>query len=76
MLWIFFFGHSALLIALFVWLDRRQLQRHNNLEDRQTERYNLFAQWSQVFSKMLGDDVHRIQEQIDGIHESVKELRP
>jgi hypothetical protein len=50
MIW-FFAAHSALLIGLFAWLDHRQ-----------TERYNKFAQWSQIFSKMLGDDIHTIQD--------------
>jgi hypothetical protein len=63
MIW-YFLAHCALLIGLFAWLDRRQM-----------ERYNGFARWSQVFSGMLGDDIHKFQDQIEGIHESVKELK-
>ena len=55
MLW-FFISHAVLLVALFIWLDYRQ-----------TARYNLFAQWSQIFSKMLGDDMQQIRDDVTAI---------
>ena len=64
MIW-YFLAHCALLIGLFAWLDYRQ-----------TERYNYFSRWSTIFSKMLGDDIHQIQDQISDIQNSVKELKP
>jgi hypothetical protein len=53
MIW-YFLAHAALLWGLFMWLDGRQ-----------TERYNKFAEWSQNFSAMLGEDIQRIQRSVE-----------
>jgi hypothetical protein len=57
MIW-FFLAQTAVLVGLFSWLDYRQ-----------TQRYNLFAQWSQVFSKMLGEDMQQIRSDVHDIKE-------
>jgi hypothetical protein len=53
----FFIAHCVLLIGLFVWLDRRQ-----------TERYNLFAHWTQSSLMVWATDVAR---QIDSLPSDV-----
>ncbi len=63
MIW-FFVAHAVLLVALFIWLDYRQ-----------TARYNLFAQWSQIFSKMLGEDMQQIGAEVTAIKIEI-ESRP
>jgi hypothetical protein len=64
MAWLLFIAHSALLIGLFAWLDHRQ-----------NERYNLFSQWTQVFSKMLGDDMRQLCTGVQTINSERDELR-
>ena len=51
-----------LLIGLFMWLDARQ-----------NERYNGFAEWSTIFSKMLGEDLKQIQSDVMDIKWRLKE---
>lgn len=55
MVW-YFIGNSALLIGLFAWFDHRQ-----------NVRYNLFAQWTQIVSPVLSDDMKRLVSELEGI---------
>lgn len=64
MVWAFFITHCALLIGLFVWLDSRQAAR-----------YNLFEQWTQIFSKMLGEDMQQIRSDVTDINLGREELQ-
>jgi hypothetical protein len=50
-----------LLIGLFMWLDGRQ-----------TERYNGFSRWSEIFSKMLGEDLQQIRDDVMDIKQRLK----
>ncbi len=55
MVW-YFIVHCALLAGLFIWLDRRQM-----------DRYNLFSQWTQIVSPMLSDDIKNLLTELESI---------